>query len=394
MSAPTHAYVEYQDGGKAIVSVSLIKDFSPNDMNDLACNKRIYWKDHRKGFEGEEGYYSGNIMVLGCGKADLIARMSKQHKPVRMDVFEQSSERHRHMQKPALKDVPTKEKRRRLESAKKSRMQKILEKKSAAGDTDSSSEDDLVPRKMLKKAENEIAGLKNKLRISEQQRIEERQQNQKLHSLLEERMNSMEASIIEALRKEVRAARLPSQGCAANVCSDDLQQTVREAPMKPCEDNFIQENSRMAIDQQESTTLYEDLDLGTAPMDGALPAHCESTKPSCVLGPREEVAGSQVASHVPSTHNSEIKINMKGCRILSFGDVPVNVTPHRTMNTSRGVVFDSDLIDLTEAELLEGWGDQNVISVKRIKMRGQSQYLQSWVWKLDSSHQLVESCLA
>ncbi|XP_070385366.1 uncharacterized protein [Dermacentor albipictus] len=73
--------------------------------------------------------------------------------------------------------------------------------------------------------------------------------------------------------------------------------------MKPCEDNFIQENSRVAIDQQqESTTLYEDLDLGTAPMDGALPAHGESAKPSCVLGPREEVVGSQVASHVPSTH--------------------------------------------------------------------------------------------
>ncbi|XP_070382461.1 uncharacterized protein [Dermacentor albipictus] len=159
-------------------------------------------------------------------------------------------------------------------------MQKILEKKSAAGDTDSSSEDELVPRKMLKKAENEIAGLKNKLRICEQQRIEERQQNEKRHSLLEERMNSMEASIIEAIRKEVRAARLPSQGCAANVCSENLQQAVREAPMKPC----------------------EDLDLGTAPMDGALPAHCESAKPSCVLGPREEVAGSQVASHVPSTH--------------------------------------------------------------------------------------------
>ncbi|XP_065308832.1 BEN domain-containing protein 5-like [Dermacentor albipictus] len=293
MSAPTHAYVEYEDGGKAIVSVSLIKDYSPNDFNDLACNKRIYWRDRGKGFEGEEGYYSGNVMVLGCGKADLIARMLKQHKPVPMDVFEQSSERHRHKPKPALKDVPTKEKRRRLESAKKSRMQKILEKKSAAGDTDSSSEDELVPRKMLKKAENEIAGLKNKLRICEQQRIEERQQNEKRHSLLEERMNSMEASIIEAIRKEVRAARLPSQGCAANVCSDNLQQAVREAPMKPCEDNSIQE---------ESTTLYEDLDLGTAPMDGALPAHCESAKPSCVLGPREEVAGSQVASHVPSTH--------------------------------------------------------------------------------------------
>ncbi|XP_075549781.1 uncharacterized protein LOC142583270 [Dermacentor variabilis] len=302
MSAPTHAYVEYEDGGKAIVSVSLIKDYSPNDINDLACNKRIYWRESGKGFEGDEGYYSGNIMVLGCGKADLIFRLSKQHKPVPMDVFEESSERYRHKQKPALKDVPTKEKRRRLETAKKSRMQKILQKKSAAGDTDSSSEDELVPRKMLKKAENEIAALKNKLRISEQQRIEERQQNQKLHSLLEERMNSMEASIIEALRKEVRAARLPSQGCAANVCSDDVQETVWEAPMKPCEDNFIQENPRMAVhQQQESTTLYEDLDLGTAPMDEALPANSESAKPSCVLGPREEVAGSQVASHVPST---------------------------------------------------------------------------------------------
>ncbi|XP_075530297.1 BEN domain-containing protein 5-like [Dermacentor variabilis] len=37
-------------------------------------------------------------------------------------------------------------------------------------------------------------------------------------------------------------------------------------------------------------------------MDGALPAHCESAQPSCVLGPREEVAGSHVASRVPSTH--------------------------------------------------------------------------------------------
>lgn len=55
--------------------------------------------------------------------------------------------------------------------------------------------------------------------------------------------------------------------------------------------------------------------------------------------------------------------------LVSFGDFPVTVTPHRTMNTSRGVVSDDDLKELTEKELLDGWSDQNVINVKRIRMR-------------------------
>ncbi|XP_075534669.1 uncharacterized protein LOC142569023 isoform X3 [Dermacentor variabilis] len=45
--------------------------------------------------------------------------------------------------------------------------------------------------------------------------------------------------------------------------------------------------------------------------------------------------------------------------LVSFGDAKVTVTPHRTMNTTRGVVSDDDLLELTEAELLEGFtGDQ------------------------------------
>lgn len=39
------------------------------------------------------------------------------------------------------------------------------------------------------------------------------------------------------------------------------------------------------------------------------------------------------------------------------------------MNTTCGVVSDDDLIDLTEAELLEGWIEQNLINVKRITLR-------------------------
>ncbi|XP_049525930.1 uncharacterized protein LOC125946473 [Dermacentor silvarum] len=56
-------------------------------------------------------------------------------------------------------------------------------------------------------------------------------------------------------------------------------------------------------------------------------------------------------------------------KLVSFGDIPITLTPHRTMNTTRGVVSDDDLMELTEAELLEGFSEQNVINVKRIKMR-------------------------
>lgn len=55
--------------------------------------------------------------------------------------------------------------------------------------------------------------------------------------------------------------------------------------------------------------------------------------------------------------------------IETFGETPVTITEHKSMNTVRGVVSDDDLIALTEAELLDGWKKQNVIDVKRIKIR-------------------------
>ena len=56
-------------------------------------------------------------------------------------------------------------------------------------------------------------------------------------------------------------------------------------------------------------------------------------------------------------------------KLVTFGDVPVTVSPHRSMNTVRGVVSEADLIDLSETELLEGWKEQNVTNVQRIVMR-------------------------
>lgn len=69
--------------------------------------------------------------------------------------------------------------------------------------------------------------------------------------------------------------------------------------------------------------------------------------------------------------------HQKLSNLTSFGDVPVTVTPHRTMNTSRGVVSDDDLMGLTETELVEGWSDQNVLNVKRISMRRDGKEIQT-----------------
>lgn len=55
--------------------------------------------------------------------------------------------------------------------------------------------------------------------------------------------------------------------------------------------------------------------------------------------------------------------------LVAFGDIRVSVTPHRSLNTTRGVVSEQDLLDLSEAELLEGWKEEHVINVQRIKIR-------------------------
>ncbi|GFW90024.1 putative RNA-directed DNA polymerase from transposon BS [Trichonephila clavipes] len=53
----------------------------------------------------------------------------------------------------------------------------------------------------------------------------------------------------------------------------------------------------------------------------------------------------------------------------SFLDSPVNISPHKSLNTSRGVISEPDLLTTTEAEILEGFSDQDVIQVRRITIK-------------------------
>ncbi|GFU12747.1 uncharacterized protein TNCV_54801 [Trichonephila clavipes] len=53
----------------------------------------------------------------------------------------------------------------------------------------------------------------------------------------------------------------------------------------------------------------------------------------------------------------------------TFIDSPLSVTPHRTLNSCRGVISESSLLCASEKEILEGLSDQGVTQVRRIKIK-------------------------
>ncbi|KAG0444280.1 hypothetical protein HPB47_013970 [Ixodes persulcatus] len=56
-------------------------------------------------------------------------------------------------------------------------------------------------------------------------------------------------------------------------------------------------------------------------------------------------------------------------KLTNIVDVKVSVSPHRTLNTIRGVLSEDDLLETSEEELLEGLKGAGVIAVKRIMFR-------------------------
>ncbi|GFU46476.1 uncharacterized protein TNCV_2294611 [Trichonephila clavipes] len=51
----------------------------------------------------------------------------------------------------------------------------------------------------------------------------------------------------------------------------------------------------------------------------------------------------------------------------TFLDSPVTIRPHKSLNTSRGVISESDLLSTPESEILEGFSDQGVIQVGELQ---------------------------
>ncbi|GFT72574.1 putative RNA-directed DNA polymerase from transposon BS [Trichonephila clavipes] len=53
----------------------------------------------------------------------------------------------------------------------------------------------------------------------------------------------------------------------------------------------------------------------------------------------------------------------------TFLDCPLTLSPHKSLNSSRGVISEPDLMCASEAEILEGFSGQGVIQVKRITVK-------------------------
>ncbi|GFX23749.1 putative RNA-directed DNA polymerase from transposon X-element [Trichonephila clavipes] len=53
----------------------------------------------------------------------------------------------------------------------------------------------------------------------------------------------------------------------------------------------------------------------------------------------------------------------------TFLDFPLTVTPHKSLNSCRGVISEPDLLSSSEAEILEGLSDQGVTQVRRISVK-------------------------
>ncbi|GFT16250.1 RNA-directed DNA polymerase from mobile element jockey [Trichonephila clavipes] len=56
----------------------------------------------------------------------------------------------------------------------------------------------------------------------------------------------------------------------------------------------------------------------------------------------------------------------------TFFNSPVTVSPHKTLNSCRGVISEPDLLSTPDAEILEGFSDQGVIQVRRITIKRDS----------------------
>ncbi|GFX33302.1 uncharacterized protein TNCV_811641 [Trichonephila clavipes] len=53
----------------------------------------------------------------------------------------------------------------------------------------------------------------------------------------------------------------------------------------------------------------------------------------------------------------------------TFLNPPVNIYPHKTLNSCRGIISEPDLLTTTDAEIVDGFSGQGVIQVRRITIR-------------------------
>lgn len=176
MSSPTHAYVRYKDGGRAIVAVSLIKDYAPTTVSDLETDKEVYYRAVHDDVVLED-HYPGDVVLLGVCQADLINRMAKKGIPVPDNIFEET----RSEDQPTIEQVLTRqETQRRAEAAKRKKLDEILQPEST---------DMFVERRLLEEEKERTRTMASRIRELEGKLEEARTRNERLQDLLFEKFD-------------------------------------------------------------------------------------------------------------------------------------------------------------------------------------------------------------
>ncbi|KAH9378045.1 hypothetical protein HPB48_022362 [Haemaphysalis longicornis] len=77
-------YVAYKDGHKAIVAVSLIRNYAPSSLTDVQKDKDAYWRSRES---EDEGFYPADVLELGgyfCKRCGCKGASCKQKKMQRL----------------------------------------------------------------------------------------------------------------------------------------------------------------------------------------------------------------------------------------------------------------------------------------------------------------------
>lgn len=73
------------------------------------------------------------------------------------------------------------------------------------------------------------------------------------------------------------------------------------------------------------------------------------------------------------TSSSQQSKSFLNCKTLA--NIPISVTAHKSLNFSRGVISENDLLNVSDTEMLEELKEQNVIQVKRITIKRSEQII-------------------
>ncbi|GFS66765.1 putative RNA-directed DNA polymerase from transposon BS [Trichonephila clavipes] len=73
---------------------------------------------------------------------------------------------------------------------------------------------------------------------------------------------------------------------------------------------------------------------------------------------------------VKKMHSSDLLVKTTfTIQSKSYLDSPLLVTPHKSLNSSRFVISEPDLLCTSEAKILEGFSNQGLIQIRRITLK-------------------------